>query len=388
MYNFVLNIPTKILFGSESRKQLSSIVSSYGNKILLVYGEESIKKIGLYDEIIDSLKRQNAEIFELNGVASNPRHTKVDYGAKICKENGIDVILAVGGGSVIDCAKAISVTANEDCGCWDIITKKTPPHEAIPLITVVTVAGTGTEMNNSCVISNESLKIKRGYSNDLLYPKVSFMDPVLTFSVSTFQTACGCADMLSHVLDTAYFMPGDRMDMLCVVMESISKIIIRYGYIALREPNNYTARANLMWASTWALNGILKNGIRQPAVCHIIEHEISAYYDVNHGLGMAIILPKWMKYVLNSENACLFAQFGRAVFDIDSANNIECAELTIKKLEEFLYEMLGLNSKLSEIGITEDAFEEIAENVCWGGSIGGIKELVPQDIINILKMCM
>lgn len=388
MYNFVLNIPTKILFGSENRKQLASIVLSYGKKILLVYGGESIKKIGLYDEIIDSLKVQNAEIFELNGVTSNPRHTKVDDGARICKEKSIDVILAVGGGSVIDCAKAISVTANSDSDCWNIITKKAVPHEAIPLITVLTVAGTGTEMNNSCVISNEALKIKRGYSNDLLYPKVSFLDPALTFSVSAFQTACGCADMLSHVLDTAYFMPGDRMDMLCTVMESISKIIIKYGSIAVKEPNNYTARANLMWASTWALNGFLKNGIRQPAVCHIIEHEISAYYDVNHGLGMAIILPRWMKYVLNNENAYLFAQFGRAVFDIDSANNIECAELTIKKLEEFLYEMLGLNSKLSEIGITEEAFEEIAENVCWGGSIGGIKELVPQDIINILKMCM
>lgn len=388
MYNFVLNIPTKILFGSENRKQLASIVLSYGKKILLVYGGESIKKIGLYDEIIDSLKGQNAEIFELNGVTSNPRHTKVDDGAKICKEKNIDVILAVGGGSVIDCAKAVSVTANSDSECWNIITKKAMPHEVIPLITVLTVAGTGTEMNNSCVISNEILKIKRGYSNDLLYPKVSFLDPALTFSVSAFQTACGCADMLSHVLDTAYFMPGDRMDMLCTVMESISKIIIKYGSIAVKDPNNYAARANLMWASTWALNGFLKNGIRQPAVCHIIEHEISAYFDVNHGLGMAIIFPKWMKYVLNNENAYLFAQFGRAVFDIDSANNIECAELTIKKLEEFLYEILGLNSKLSEIGITEEAFEEIAENVCWGGSIGGIKELVPQDIINILKMCM
>ena len=388
MYNFSLNIPTKILFGTEGRKQLASIVLSYGKKILLVYGGESIKRIGLYDEIIDSLKGQNAEIFELNGVTSNPRHTKVDDGARICKEKNIAVILAVGGGSVIDCAKAVSVTANVDSDCWNIITKKTAPHEAIPVITVLTVAGTGTEMNNSCVISNTELRIKRGYSNDLLYPKVSFLDPALTFSVSAFQTACGCADMLSHILDTAYFMPGDRMDMLCAVMESISKIIIKYGAIAVKDPNNYSARANLMWASTWALNGVLKNGIRQPAVCHIIEHEISAYYDVNHGLGMAIILPRWMKYVLDNDNAYVFAQFGRAVFGIESGGNTECAKLTIMKIEEFMYDMLGLNSKLSEIGVTDETFEEIAGNVCWGGSVGGIKKLMPQDVVNILKMCM
>ncbi len=387
MYNFTLNIPTKIMFGADSRKFLPETVLSYGKRVLLVYGGNAIKNIGLYDEIVSALNDAGAELFELGGVKSNPRHTKVDAGVKICRENKIEVILAIGGGSVIDCAKAISVTAESGAECWNIITKKVTVDSAIPVITVLTVAGTGSEMNNSCVISNEELKIKRGFSNDLLFPKVSFLDPVLTYSVSPFQTACGCADTLSHVLDTAYLMPGDRMDMLCMVMESVSKTVIKYGPIAVNDPSDYDARANLMWASTFALNGILKNGIRQPAVCHIIEHELSAYYDINHGLGMAVILPKWMRYVLDVENAAVFARYGREVFGIAEADDLKCAEKTADALEDFMCNKLALPSRFGDIINADKDLEELAHNVCWGGSVGGIKELKPADIVNILKMC-
>ena len=387
MYSFMLNIPTKIMFGTENRKQLGTVVSSFGKRVLLVYGGRSIKNSGLYDEITKGLSEAGCELYELCGVVSNPRHTKVDEGAAICREKGIEVILAAGGGSVIDCAKAVSATAGADAGCWDIITKKEVPRSAVPVVTVLTIAGTGTEMNNSCVITNEELKIKRGYSNDLLYPKASFLDPALTFSVPAFQTACGCADTLSHILDTAYFMPGDRMELLCSVMESMCRTVIKYGRVAVKEPADYAARANLMWASTLALNGILKNGIRQPAVCHIIEHELSAFYDITHGLGMAVILPRWMRYILDGETAGRFAGFGRAVFDIADSSDLRCAEKAIDALERFFYIDLSLPSKLGKMGITNKDFGELAENVCWGGTVGGLKQLRPEDIVHILEMC-
>lgn len=177
------------------------------------------------------------------------------------------------------------------------------------------------------------------------------------------------------------------MDMLCMVMESVSKTVIKYGPIAVNEPSNYEARANLMWASTFALNGILKNGIRQPAVCHIIEHELSAYYDINHGLGMAVILPRWMRYVLDDENAAIFARYGREVFGIAEADDLNCAKKTSDALEDFMYNKLGLPSCLGDCTDADKDLEELAQNVCWGGSVGGIKELKPADIVNILKMC-
>lgn len=387
MYDFVLSIPTRIVFSSGDRGQLYKSVLAYGKKILLVYGGKTIKKIGLYDELIRDLANAKAELYELNGVMPNPRHTKVDEGARLCRDYDIDVILAVGGGSVIDCAKAISVTAGSAVDCWDIITKKAHPDSAIPVVTVLTVTGTGTEMNNSCVITNEELKIKRGYSNDLLYPRISFLDPTLTFSVSAFQTACGCADILSHILDSAYFMPGDRMELLRSIMEAMSRTVIKYGPVAVAEPSNYAARANLMWASSLALNGILKNGIRKPAVCHIIEHELSAYYDITHGLGMAIILPRWMKYILDRDTAEIFAGFGRAVFGICDNDDISCAEKTVDALEKFLYTDLALPSGLRSLGVPDSDFEQLGENICWGGTVGGLKQLVPKDIVNILRLC-
>lgn len=388
MYNFMLNIPTKILFGVENRNKICNSILTYGKKVLLVYGGESIKKIGIYDEVIKELRKEKLELYEMNGVISNPRHTKVDAGAKLCREYGIEVILAIGGGSVIDCAKAISVTARSDANCWDIITKEVIPYSAIPVITVLTVSGTGTEMNNSCVITNEELKIKRGYSNDLMYPKISFLDPTLTFSVPKFQTACGCADTLSHILDAAYFMPGDKMELLRSIMEAMCRTIIKYSRMVMEEPSNYTARANLMWASTFALNGILKNGIRQPAVCHIIEHELSAYYDITHGLGMAIILPRWMRYIFDKDNAMEISRFGKSVFNICDSQELECAKKTIDELEKFLYTDLSLPSNLSSLGISNKDFDKLAENVCWGGTVGGLKQLNPADIVNILEMCL
>lgn len=387
MYDFTLSNPTRIVFSSGNREEIYKSVLSYGRKILLVYGGRSIKNIGLYDEITRKLADAKAELYELSGVVSNPRHTKVNEGAGLCRDRGVEVILAVGGGSVIDCAKAISVTTGSDADSWDIITKKANPVSAIPVITVVTITGTGSEMNNSCVITNEELRAKRGYSNNLLYPRISFLDPELTFSVPAFQTACGCADILSHILDTAYFMPGNRMELLRSIMEAMGKTVIKFGPIAAAEPFNYEARANLMWASTLAMNGILKNGIRQPAVCHIIEHELSAYYDITHGLGMAIILPRWMRYVLDNDTAGIFAGFGRAVFGLCDSDDIMCAEKTVDALERFLYTDLSLPSRLSSLGIPDGDFDRLGENVCWGGKVGGLKQLVPEDIVNILKLC-
>ena len=177
------------------------------------------------------------------------------------------------------------------------------------------------------------------------------------------------------------------MELLCSIMEAMCRTVIKYGRVAVADPSDYTARANLMWASTLALNGILKNGIRQPAVCHIMEHELSAYYDITHGLGMAILLPRWMRYVLDETNAWVFAGFGRAVFAVNDDRALRCAQKTVGALEKFLYTELSLPSKLSSLEVSSEDFEELAGNVCWGGSVGGLKRLEPKDIVNILRLC-
>ncbi len=387
MYNFTYHVPTKVLFGGEYRKSLAGEMLSFGKRVLLVYGGRSLKASGLYGEITGELRAAGAELFELPGVTSNPLNTKADEGAAICRENGVDVILAAGGGSVIDCAKAVSVTAPTSSDCWSVITKRVAPVSAIPLVTLLTVAGTGSEMNCSCVISNAVKRAKRGFSCDLLYPKVSFLDPALTCSVPAFQTACGCADALSHVIDTAYFLPGDRMDLLAGVAEAVARTVVRYGPVALSEPGNLEARANLMWASSLALNGLLKNGIRSPAACHIMEHELSALYGINHGLGMAVLLPRWLRHMLCSDNAGIYAAFGRGVFGFAEGDDRACAEGTLAALENFLYGELGLPSTFEEAGVEVDT-GLVTDKICGGGgSLVSLKRLMPRDIATILDMC-
>ncbi len=386
MYNFELYNPTKIVFGEDGRRTIGKSIAKKWKRVLLVYGGNSIKRSGLYNEIKELLEAEELEIIELNGVQSNPRRNLVNYGGQLCRERDAEIVLAVGGGSVIDCGKAIALAAYYDGDYWDIVDKRIIPTKALPLITISTLSGTGTEMNNSCVITNEDLKVKRGYNCELIRPMVSYLDPKLTYSVNAYQTACGVADTLSHILDTAYMVKGDKMFMLNDVMESISRTVIKYGPIAIREPDNYEARSNLMWAATWGLNGFLKNGIKQLAACHAIEHELSARFDITHGLGMAMIMPAYYEYILNETNAHLYAQFAKNVFKVGAdMTEYDAAKAMIMNLRKFLFEDLGLQSKLSEVGVDRQQFEMIAQNICWGGTLPGLETVSTEDVVNILE---
>ena len=391
MKDFVFNNTTKVYFGKDQLQHLSEEISKFGKKVLLVYGGGSIKKIGLYDKVIAELKKADMTIFELAGVEPNPRHTTVNKGAAICKLEGIDVLLAVGGGSTIDATKAIAATAKYDGNdCWDLITGKASVSESLPIVTVLTLAATGSEMDGGCVISNVDTNEKYGYFGPDNNPDVSFLDPTNTYTVSAYQTASGSADIMSHVFDVAYFSIQDEMDMLLRMQEEVLKTVVKYAPVAIAKPDNYEARANLMWASSWALNGFLYDGLSQATVCHAMEHELSAFYDITHGHGLAIVTPRWLRYILSEETAPRIKRFGVNVFDIDdSLSIIDGAEAAIEALEKFFFETLGLKSNLSDLGIDDKNFSAMSRKACGSaGKMDGFTVLKPEDVENIFRMCL
>lgn len=388
-YNFTYSAPTKIYFGENQLDNLGDELKQFGNRVLLTYGGGSIKKIGLYDKIMVKLNQAGLEVYEFGGIEPNPRHTSVNQGAAICKEKNIDVLLAVGGGSTIDATKVIGTAVFYDGDCWDIVTHKAPVANCLPIVTVLTLAATGSEMDAGGVISNMETNEKIGLIHPLMLPKVSFLDPSNTYSVSEFQTACGGVDILSHIFDTAYFSSQDTMYMVDYFMEGLMKTVIKYTPIAIKEPNNYEARANLMWASSWALNGFIGAGNMQSPCCHMIEHELSAHYDITHGLGLAIVTPRWMEYILDETTAPKFYQFGVNVFNIDkNLPTMEVAKKAIEMLSDFFFKTLGLQNTLTEIGIDDSKFELMSEKACRNGVMQGFKALRQQDVENILKMCL
>lgn len=389
MYNFVFQNTTKIYFGENQLEHLGEEVRQYGTRVLLTYGGGSIKKIGLYDKVMEELKKVGLTVFELSGIEPNPRHTTVNKGAELCKKEQIDVLLAVGGGSTIDCTKVIAAATYYDGDSWDLVVQKAPVTKALPLLSVLTLSATGSEMDSGGVISNIETNEKYGLLHPLLQPKVSFLDPTNTYSVSTFQTACGSADILSHIFDCFYFTTFEKLDMIDRVMEDVIKTVVKYAPIAVKEPENYVARANLMWASSWALNGFLGTGAFQAATCHAMEHELSAFYDITHGLGLAILTPRWMKYILDESTAQQFQKFGVNVFGIDaSLSDMEGAKRAIACLSDFLFKDLGLSSTLTEIGIDDANFKIMAKKACGGDVLHGFKPLTQEDVENIFKMCL
>lgn len=388
MFKFVHNIPTKIYFGDGQLSNLGSEIKKLGKRVLLCYGGGSIKKIGLYDEVIKELKKENLEVYELNGIEPNPRVTSVNNGAEICKKENIEVLLAVGGGSVIDCTKAISAAAFYDGDAWDIVTKKVPVTQCLPIVTVLTLSATGSEMDAGGVISNLETNDKIGVSSPLMQPKVSFLNPKNTFTVSAYQTACGAADILSHIMET-YFNPSGSMYMLDCFMEGMMKTVVKYAPIAVVDPENEEARANLMWTSSWAINGFARSCQSCVWSCHPMEHQLSAYYDITHGLGLAILTPRWMRYILNEKNVERFKNFAVNVFGVDSKLDSMSASLKgIEALEKFLFKDLKLTSNLTELEIDRTHFEIMAEKACKNGILKGYKELDKEDIKAIYEMCL
>ncbi len=388
MNNFVYDIPTKVYFGENQLGHLGEELSRYGRKVLMTYGGGSIKKSGLYDKVVAEIKKAGLELFELSGIEPNPKVASVNAGAEICKKQGIDVLLAVGGGSVIDCTKYIGAAAFYDGDAWDILLQKTTVEKCLPVLDILTLAATGSEMDCGGVISNPDTKDKIGLMFPVMQPKVSFLDPTLTYSVSAYQTACGAADILSHILEVYFNMDTD-LYMLDTVMEGLMKTVIKYAPIAMKEPENYEARANLMWASSWAINGFINGGKQQAWSCHPMEHEISAIYDITHGLGLAILTPRWMEYCLDERTVSKYYQFGCNVFGLDaSLPQMEAAKKSIELVAEFLYQTLGLKSTLEEIGIDDTHFEVMAEKSLSGGLAYAFKPLGKDDVVNIFRMCL
>ena len=391
MNDFVFQNTTKIYFGKNQLHHLSEEIKHFGSKVLLVYGGGSIKKIGLYDKVMAELKKASMTVFELPGVEPNPHHTTVNKGAEICKRENIDVILAVGGGSTIDCAKAISGTVFSKTGdCWKIIKGEDEITNALSLMTVLTLAATGSEMDVGGVISNVETQEKLALIHPLLQSKVSFLDPTNTFTVSAYQTASGSVDIMAHLFDTVYFAKDERMEMIYGMMEELLKTVVKYAPVAISKPDDYNARANLMWASSWALNGFLGCGIIQAPTCHMIEHELSAIYDITHGHGLAIVTPRWLEYILSPETAPQIKRLGVNVFGVDSSlSDMDGAKEAIKRLSNFFFNTLGLKSRLSDLGIDDSKISVMAKKSCGdSGIMQGFATLNPEDIEKILRMCL
>lgn len=389
MNNFVYDIPVKVYFGENQLSHLAGELAKYGRRVLLTYGGGSIKRIGLYDRVMKELNDADFEVYELSGIEPNPRIESVRAGVNICKEKDIDVLLAVGGGSTIDATKFMAAGACVDHDAWEFFGANAKPVErALPIVTILTLAATGSEMDSGGVISNLETKDKLGRMAYPMLPKVSFLDPTLTYSVSAYQTACGAADIMSHIMEV-YFNMNKDLYMLDCFMEGMLKTVVKFAPIAIREPENYEARANLMWTSSWAINGFINGGKRKAWSCHPMEHELSAIYDITHGLGLAILTPRWMEYCLDESNVDKYVSFGVNVFGIDSSlPKMDIARESIKRLSHFFFDELGLQRTFTEVGIKREDFKEMARKACRYGDIKGFKTLTPDDVERIFEMCL
>lgn len=386
MLNFNYNIPTRVFFGEGKIDVLGKQIKKYGSRVLLVYGGGSIKKIGVYQKVVDIFKENDIPYFELSGVEPNPKLESVIEGVKICRENNIDFILAVGGGSAIDCSKIIAGSFDYDGDPWDIVTGKVRPKKLLAIGTILTIAATGSEMDAGAVITNTETNEKLSVGHPGFFPKFSILDPTYTYSVSKYQTASGVADIMSHAFEE-YFSNVKGAFLQDRLAEAILKTCIKYGRIAIDEPKNYEARANLMWSASLAINGLLGYGKDSIWSVHPLQHELAAYYDVTHGISLAILIPHWMEHVLDENNLYKFVEFGVNVWDINpNLSQMEIAKMAIDKTREF-FKSLDIPMTLKEIGIEEDKLEVMAKDVIeyTGGPIGNFKPLEYEDVLSIYR---
>lgn len=390
MNDFIFHNPAKVYFGKNQMEHLSEELLKFGKRVLLVYGGGSIKKNGLYDLIVKQAEENGIKLFELSGVEPNPRHTSANKGAEICKKENVDVILAAGGGSVIDCAKGIAAAALTDSGdVWELVSKVVFVEKALPIVAVLTNAATGSEMDAWAVISNMETNEKMGLNGSALIPRAAFENPEYSFTLSEYQTACGAFDIFNHVIDNYYFAGEATFGLTLEMQEAVMRCVVKYAPIAMSEPQNYEARANLMWASTMALNGVLDAGTVHGAACHMLEHELSAYYDITHGHGLAIVTPRWLEYILDEKTAPAIARLGERVFDIpETENAVDGAKKAIAALSDFCFKTLKLKGTLTDLNIDDKHFKDMAKHACFGSEISGPKNLLPDDLEKIYRMCL
>lgn len=383
MQNFDYMTPTRLIFGRDAIAKLPEVMTQFGKKILLTYGGGSIKKIGLYQKVLEMLK--GYDIVELPGIQPNPKYDpSVLDGVRLCKEHNVDVILSVGGGSVLDCSKAIAAGAKYDGDPWDLISYKVKAKAALPIVDIITLAATGSEYDCGGVISRTETNDKIGYIDPLLFPVVSILDPVYTFTVSKKQTAAGIADAMNHTIEQ-YFVEDSTLlnDGFC---ESMLRSLMTNGRKCLENPEDYTARAEMMLACTYGCNGILALGNSYSGwPCHGIEHALSAYYDITHGEGLAIITPRWMRHILSERTMDRFVKYGINVFGIDpTLPKQEIAGKAIDATYEF-FQSINIPMHLREVGIDDSRIDEMAHHIAVNEGLD--KAYVPlteQDIKEIL----
>ena len=391
MINFNFQNPAKIIFGKGQIAKVAQEIKAFkARNVLIVAGGGSIKKNGIYEAVVSSLKDSGISWKEIWGIKPNPRLDKVREGAEICKQENIDFILAIGGGSVIDTAKGIGVAAVNDRDVWDFYMglSNDIPH-CLPIGVVLTIPAAGSETSYASVITNTDGDFKRGIHNNIIIPKFAILDPETTYSLPPYQTACGASDILAHLMER-YFTNVDHVDLTDRLIEGACMSIIRNSLIALENPRDYNARAEIMFTGTIAHNNLLDSGRIGDWGSHNIEHELSGTYDIAHGAGLSIIFPAWMKYVWHV-NPQKFMQFGERVWGV--ASDPEHPEIAIASMIarlESWYKQLNLPTRLSEIGIDDSNFESMAERALVNreNGLGNLMKLNKQDIINIYNLAL
>jgi len=388
MNNFIFENATKVYFGKGCVKEyLAYLSGSYGDRVLLAYGGGSIKKNGIYDEVVSALKKAGKTIIEFPGIMANPTYEKVLEGARLAKEHQADMILGVGGGSVMDCCKAVSMAAVSKKDIWDEYWAKPGiiDFEPLPLGVIVTVAGTGSECNGGAVITNETLKIKTGRDYPKCNPKFALMDPEYTYSVPVKQMVSGGFDILSHIMET-YFSEPNEDNVSDDISEALMRSVIKNLRDAIKNPEDYTARSNLMWASTMAENRIIKLGKKCDFECHQMEHQLGAYTDCNHGCGLAVLHPVYYRHIYE-EGLPKFMRFAENVWQIEKGDmeNQQFAKAGVEALADFIKE-IGLPTTLRELGLeSQEGLKEIADSCNLAP--GSYKKMTHKEILEIFKEC-
>lgn len=389
MRDFIYYAPTKVFFGKDKHKEVGKIISEYGYKnIMLQYGQGSIKKSGLYDDVMASLGEYGINVVEMGGVEPNPKLSFVRDAIKVAKENKVEMILAVGGGSVLDSSKYTASGVCADCDPWEFPTQKTKVTDALPVGCILTIAAAGSEMSSSAVITNMEINMKRGYNSDFNRCKFAIMNPELTYSVSPYQTACGVVDIMAHTMER-YFMPIEPTDLTDRIAESVMKATVTAGRTLMENPEDYEARANMMWASSLSHNDLTGCGRQNALPVHQLEHALSGEFDhIAHGAGLAVLFPAWAKYVYKY-NIPRFAQFARRVWDCDEADDETAALSGIEKMEEY-YKSIGMPQRLQDFGLDESCVDRLSE-LCTFGKSRTVKSYIDMDyevIRDIFKMCL
>lgn len=387
MNTFTFNNPVRLHFGKEMILKLKEELPQFGHNILVVYGGGSIKKNGLFDEVLTILNELNMNVFELNGVEPNPRVETVRKGIEICKKESIDIVLAVGGGSVIDCTKLIVAGAKIEEDAWDIVKKKVKVTEALPFGTILTIAATGSEMNSNSVITNEETKEKLGWSSPFVFPKFSILDPTYTFSVPKNHTVYGIVDIMSHVFEQ-YFHDATNTPITDEMCEGVLRTVIKVAPKLINDLENYQLRESILLAGTIALNGFLSMGSRGDWATHNIEHAVSAIYDIPHGGGLAILFPNWMRFNVKV-NPERFAQLATRVFYVNQEEKTteEVALEGINRLSEF-WTSIGAPNRLADYDIDNSHFNELVDKTLFNGPFGKFNQLQAEDVRKILEMSL